>query len=256
MLALAFEPCRHAEQELVRHLAGADNLDDGRRAGCHGAGFIQQHGVGVAGGFKACGGLLNRIPCLAPTPEPTMIATGVASPSAQGQLMTSTLMPRASANGKVKPSSSQMIIVTAAMPMTAGTKMPATLSAVRAQRGFGRSGVLHKPDHLGKRGIHADPGCAAGQRAVLVDGCGADRIAGGFVNRHALAGQGRFVDARFPGRHHAVHRDALARTHKEHIADLHFATGTVTSPPSRSRQAVGGASSIRLLSAVVVLPLE
>ena len=35
---------------------------------------------------------LNNIPCLAPIPLPTMIATGVASPREHGQLMTSTLM--------------------------------------------------------------------------------------------------------------------------------------------------------------------
>ena len=34
--------------------------------------------------------VLNRIPFLAPTPFPTMIATGVASPRAHGQLITST----------------------------------------------------------------------------------------------------------------------------------------------------------------------
>ena len=40
---------------------------------------------------------LNKIPFFAPIPLPTMIATGVASPSAHGQLTTSTQMPRASA---------------------------------------------------------------------------------------------------------------------------------------------------------------
>ena len=39
--------------------------------------------------------VLNRIPFFAPMPLPTMMATGVARPSAQGQLMTSTEMPRA-----------------------------------------------------------------------------------------------------------------------------------------------------------------
>ena len=40
--------------------------------------------------------VLKRMPFLAPMPLPTMMATGVARPSAQGQLMTSTEMPRAS----------------------------------------------------------------------------------------------------------------------------------------------------------------
>ena len=41
--------------------------------------------------------VLKRTPFFAPSPRPTTMATGVASPSAQGQLMTSTEMPRASA---------------------------------------------------------------------------------------------------------------------------------------------------------------
>ena len=40
---------------------------------------------------------LNKIPFLAPTPLPTIMATGVARPNAQGQLITSTEIPLASA---------------------------------------------------------------------------------------------------------------------------------------------------------------
>ena len=76
--------------------------------------------------------VLNIMPCLAPMPLPTMIATGVASPSAQGQLITRTEMPRARANPMVSPARSQMPIVTHAMIITAGTKMPDTLSATFA----------------------------------------------------------------------------------------------------------------------------
>ena len=41
--------------------------------------------------------VLNRMPFLAPRPLPTIMATGVARPRAQGQLITSTEMPRARA---------------------------------------------------------------------------------------------------------------------------------------------------------------
>ena len=61
-----------------------------------------------------------------------MIATGVASPSAHGHEMTSTEMPRASAKEKVSPASSQPIVVITATAMTNGTKIPLTLSAMRA----------------------------------------------------------------------------------------------------------------------------
>ena len=76
--------------------------------------------------------VLNMIPCFAPIPFPTMIATGVASPKAQGQLITNTEMPLASANPKLCPTSSQMIIVAIAIQITVGTKIPDTLSATFA----------------------------------------------------------------------------------------------------------------------------
>ena len=61
-----------------------------------------------------------------------MIATGVASPSAHGQLMTSTEIPRARANAKVCPTRSQTAVVTTAIAMTAGTNTPDTRSATFA----------------------------------------------------------------------------------------------------------------------------
>ena len=73
--------------------------------------------------------VLNKMPCLAPIPLPTMIATGVARPSAHGQLITSTDMARASAKPPLSPKASQTAAVTAAITSTAGTKTPATLSA-------------------------------------------------------------------------------------------------------------------------------
>ena len=61
-----------------------------------------------------------------------MIATGVASPKAQGQLMTKTEIPLASANPKLCPTSSQIAIVASAIQITVGTKTPDTLSATFA----------------------------------------------------------------------------------------------------------------------------
>ena len=72
------------------------------------------------------------IPFFAPIPFPTMIATGVARPSAQGQLITSTEIPLASANPILCPATSHTRMVTTAMPITAGTKTPDTRSATLA----------------------------------------------------------------------------------------------------------------------------
>ena len=61
-----------------------------------------------------------------------MIATGVASPSAQGQLITRTEIPLASANPTLSPANIHTTNVIAAITMTAGTKIPDTRSATFA----------------------------------------------------------------------------------------------------------------------------
>ena len=73
--------------------------------------------------------VLKRMPFFAPLPLPTMMATGVASPRAHGQLMTSTLTARARAKLAVSPRSSQKAPVARAKTMTTGTNTPDTLSA-------------------------------------------------------------------------------------------------------------------------------
>ena len=82
--------------------------------------------------FSSASAFLNSTPILAPRPVPTMMATGVASPSAQGQEITSTEMARFSENSSPYPAIIQTMNVTAAMLMTTGTNTPAILSASRA----------------------------------------------------------------------------------------------------------------------------
>ena len=65
-----------------------------------------------------------------------MMATGVARPRAQGQLMTRTEIPLARAKPKVWPKNSHTRIVTAEMAITAGTKTPDTRSATLAMGAF------------------------------------------------------------------------------------------------------------------------
>ena len=73
---------------------------------------------------------------MAPIPFPTMMATGVASPSAQGQLITSTEIPRAKAKPIVCPAISHAITVITAIIITVGTNTPETLSATFAIGAF------------------------------------------------------------------------------------------------------------------------
>ena len=76
--------------------------------------------------------LFTNMPSLAPRPVPTMMAVGVASPRAQGQLITSTLTPWTTAAAQSKPLISSQIAKTAtATAITAGTNTPLMRSAMR-----------------------------------------------------------------------------------------------------------------------------
>ena len=92
--------------------------------------------ISVLPAFSSVVAFLNSMPFFAPTPFPTIIATGVASPNAHGQLITRTEMARASAKPTVSPAISQITRVTTAIAITTGTKMPETLSAAFATGAF------------------------------------------------------------------------------------------------------------------------
>ncbi len=72
---------------------------------------------------------LMRIPDSAPLPVPTITATGVARPKAQGQETTRTETPMLMARGMSCFIKAQHKKTTMAIKMTVGTKMAATLSA-------------------------------------------------------------------------------------------------------------------------------
>ena len=73
------------------------------------------------------------MPISAPLPVDTMMATGVASPSALGHEMTTTATAAVRARDTSAPVAAiQTTNVTSATPSTTGTNTPATLSAMRA----------------------------------------------------------------------------------------------------------------------------
>ncbi len=69
---------------------------------------------------------LIRMPYSAPLPVPAIMATGVASPRAQGQEITSTATPAVNARETPPPAASHTAAVISAAAMTTGTKIPAT----------------------------------------------------------------------------------------------------------------------------------
>lgn len=109
-----------------------------------------------------------------------------------------------------------------------------------------------------ERRVLPDARGAAGQKARLVDRCGRDRIAGGFVRRDALAGERRLVDCARAIEHHAVDRNALAGADDEGVSGLHRSMGSKVCflAASYNRLPFWAPSFMRLLSASVVLPLD
>ena len=86
--------------------------------------------------LSSASALLNRMPISAPLPVPTIMATGVARPSAHGQLITSTAIPLDNAKPMLCPAISHTIIVSTAIVITVGTNTPDTRSAIFAIGAF------------------------------------------------------------------------------------------------------------------------
>ena len=80
--------------------------------------------------------LFTNMPSSAPRPAATIIAVGVARPSAHGQAITSTDMNTLTASAKSRANTSHSMNANIATPPTAGTKYAATASAMRAMGAF------------------------------------------------------------------------------------------------------------------------
>ena len=77
-----------------------------------------------------------RMPFAAPSPVPVITAAGVARPSAQGQAITSTDVHTRKIKDASAPAIAHSMPAASAIPITVGTKMPATLSAVLEMGAF------------------------------------------------------------------------------------------------------------------------
>ena len=200
--------------------------------------------------------VLKRIPFFAPIPFPTMIATGVASPKAQGQLITRTEIPLARAKPTLSPAISHTITVSTAMEITAGTKIPETLSATFAMGALVAAAsltirmiwesVVSSPTRVASQRIKPDWLMVAAETrspACLSTGILSPVRAASFTAlfpSNTTPSTGIFS----PGR---TTNTSPMRT---------CSTGTSVSFPSFSTTAVFGDSFIRLFKASVVFPLE
>jgi hypothetical protein len=102
MLAFALD-CGGEPQELALIDAVCDDdFDDLRLAARERLGLVEHDGVDLGCLLKR-DRVLDRTPRLAPRPVPTMIAVGVARPSASGHVMTTTVIAKTSAPTALSP---------------------------------------------------------------------------------------------------------------------------------------------------------
>ena len=103
------------------------------------------------------------MPYSAPLPVPTMMATGVARPRAQGQEMTSTATAEVRACSTLWP---------VAQPDHGGDQGDAHdhrnedsghFVGQLGNGSLGRGSLIHQPDHLGQGGVLAHPGGPEGE---------------------------------------------------------------------------------------------
>ena len=210
--------------------------------------------ISIFPAFSRIAAVLNKIPFFAPTPFPTIIATGVASPSAHGQLITSTEIPLASAKLNSFPIKSHTIKVTTAMEMTTGTNTPDTLSAILAIGALVAAAsltiliiwesVVSTPTLVASQRINPDWFIVAADTSsptVLSTGMLSPvRAASALLPSKITPSTGIFS----PGRTTKISPWCTCPI------------GTVTSCPPRTIVAFCGASFIRLFKASVVLPLD
>ena len=169
--------------------------------------------------------VLKRMPFFAPTPLPTMMATGVARPSAHGQLMTSTEMPRASAKGEFTPDQQPHDRRHDGDRDDRRDEHARDLVGRLGDRRLRRRRVGDHADDLAERGVLADAGGFAAQEAGAVDRRGRHAVAGRLVDRDALTGEGGFVDGARAVQHGAVDRDALPGADDKDIAPFDLRGG-------------------------------
>ena len=198
----------------------------------------------------------TRMPCSAPFPVPTMMATGVARPRAQGQEITSTATPEVSARSMEPVASIHTPAVTRAMTITTGTNTPATLSASLAMGALEEAAsstsriiwarVVSWPTRVARRVstpdllMEADMTVSPGPLSTGMD----SPVRADSSTLDAPSTTTPSTGTEPPGR---TSTRSPART---------CSTGTSTSCPSRRTAAVLGVRSIRRAMACPVLPLE
>ena len=136
---------------LIRYLLSLPLPDDichFRFSTCDRTSLIQRNNLHLSSLFQRNCCLEHNTIFWRPIPFPTIIATGVASPSAHGQLITSTAIPLDNAKPILCPAISHTIIVITAIVITVGTNTPEYTVRNLCDRCFCCSRITYHLDDL------------------------------------------------------------------------------------------------------------
>src|SRR5712691_6757834 len=157
---------------------------------------------------------LISTPAWAPRPTPTMIDIGVASPSAHGQAMISTLTAATSPTANRPSREGDQRHENDGGHEPAGNLVGKPLD--RRARALRRRHHLHDP---GQHGVAADSFGAHDEGSGLIERAADELRAGLLRHRHRFAGHQGLVDRGASFDQLAVDRDFLARPHPQPVAD-------------------------------------
>ena len=170
------------------------------------------------------------MPSSAALPVPTMMAVGVARPSAHGQamMMTAMVVPMASVQRPSSgPNSAQPANVSAASAEHDRDEPRRDLVGEALHRRLRALGVLDEAHDLRQRRVLADGAGPDTRLPVRLSGGADDDVAGGLLDRHALPGQHALVDAGRAVLDDAVDGDLLAGPDPDQVADDDVLDGDV-----------------------------
>lgn len=139
--------------------------------------------------------------------------------------MTSTEMQAFSASSTPLPASSHAARPRRAIAITAGTKMPLTLSASFEMGALLEDASSTSATMRARVVSWSDAGRADFQKAVMLTEADITALPSSFCHGDAFAGQRRLVDGRAALEHHAVHRHALARLEQHDVAGENLLCG-------------------------------
>ena len=165
---------------------------------------------------------LISTPACAPRPTPTMIDIGVASPSAQGQAMISTLTAATRPNA-IRGSGPNNAQTPKAMQRDDDHRRHEPAGDLVGEPLDRRARALRLRDHLDdlrKQGVAPDLLGAHDEAAGLVERA-RDHLAAGLLgDRHGFAGHQGFIERRAALEDDAVHRHFFSRPDAQSVADL------------------------------------